>query len=279
MSPRQPNINPRTNRPDVNAGQSQRIGGNWGQNINRMPQQGNAINGNANRPSANDRFDRGTKHLSHIGGGGAGAKLYRINKAEDDMSRRKVGGIMLDADIIQDANQQKLDDSKNKRKNVIIIVLSMLLAISLAYLAIAIFGYVQNSKAENCRYNISTEVPAYWLIEGGRETKFAVREGLRSNTVYEINTSMVIESDDYVDIEVIITVTVNGKEIYISGLYEASDNMVRVENKNTWKYIGGHQGAGEVYLFGGLDFFGAPDGLNSTSVNINIYAEVTRVDN
>lgn len=230
-----------------------------------------------NRPSSSEKFERGSRTLSHISGGSSGAKLYRIDRPSQDDSRRKVGGIVLDTDIIQDANQQKLADTTNKRKTVTIVILSMLLALSLVYLVVAVAGYTRRGVEPNCRYHLSSEVDAYWLVENNTQTEFSVREGLANDRIYEIESLLVVNSDDKINIKISITATMDGNEIFIAGLYESADNMVRVEGKNAWVYVGGHQGAGQVHLFKGIDFFGSPAGLNSKNVDINIYAEITKV--
>ncbi len=230
-----------------------------------------------NRQSATERFERGSRTLSHMNGGTTGAKLYRINRPDQDaMSRRQVGGVVLDTELIQDANKQKLNSTKSKQKTAVIVVLSVLLALSLVYLIFAIAGYSKQSANPNCKYNLTSEVSAHWVVDDNTETEFSVREGLSSGKIYEIESILVIDSEDKVNIRLTITATLDGKEIFISGLDKSADNLVRVDGKNTWVYVGGHQGVGEVYLFNGIDFFGAPNNLTSENVNITVHAEITK---
>ena len=236
----------------------------------------NPNSANINRLSSSEKFERGSRSLSHMNGGSTGTKLYKIDRSnEGDMMRRKVGGVMLDADLIQDANKQKLENTKNKQKTAVIIVLSILLALSLVYLALAIAGYSNKGKEANCKYHIDSEVSAYWMIDNNTETEFAVREGLGSGKIYEIESILIVDSDDKVNIKITISAMLNGQEIFISGLYEAANNLVRVDGKNTWVYVGGHQGKGEVFMFKGIDFFGSPENLSSDNVKITVYAEIT----
>ena len=246
--------------------------------VGQRPQSpGNPNLSSINRLSSAEKFERGSRSLSHINGGSTGAKLYRINRSnEGDLMRRKVGGVMLDTDLIQDANKQKLTNTKSKRKTAVIVVLSILLVLSLAYLAVAIAGYNHRGKEANCNYYLTSEVSAKWMIDNNTETEFVVREGLSSGKVYEIESILIIDSTDKIDIKIMVTATVNGKEIFISGLYEAADNLVRVDGKNTWIYVGGHQGGGEVYMFKGIDFFGSPENLTSDNVKITVHAEITK---
>ena len=152
----------------------------------------------------------------------------------------------------------------------------MLLALSIVYLLIAIAGYTSRGKEANCKYLLNSEVSAEWKIDNNSETEFVVREGLSSGKVYEIESILVINSAEEINISITITATINGQEILISGLYEAANNLVRVDGKNTWMYLGGHQGVGEIYLFKGIDFYGAPENLNSDNVKITVDAQVTK---
>ena len=258
IPPRQP-INPRTG-------------------VNQSTQQPRNPNfSGINRPSASERFERGSRSLSHMNGGSTGTKLYRINRSnQTDTMRRQVGGVVLDTELIQDATNQKLNSAKSKQKTAVIVVLSVLLALSLVYLVFAIAGYTKQSKVANCKYYLTSEISAYWMVDNNNETEFTVREGLSSGKVYEIESILVIGSEEKVDIRITITATLDGKEIFISGLSEAVDNLVRVDGKNTWVYVGGHQGSGEVYLFKGIDFFGAPNNLTSDNVSITVHAEITK---
>ena len=229
-----------------------------------------------NRLSAGEKFERGSRSISHMSGGTPGAKLYRINRTnQDDLMRRKVGGIVLDAEIIDDAKQLKLADNKNKQKTAVIIVLSMLLALSLVYLAVAIVGYVRSGVEANCRYYISGNVPARWVIDSNEETEFAVREGLTSGSIYKLESILVIGTVDKVDIKITVTAKINEQEIFIAGL-DGANNIIRVEGENTWIYAGGHRGGGEVCMFEGIDFYGAPESLSSQNISIIVNAEITK---
>lgn len=255
---------------------SQRVNNPQPTGTNQVQHLNHFNNPNLSRRSASQRFERGSRSLSHINGGTSN-KLYRINRDnQGDMLRRQVGGVILDEDLIQDVNQQKLTATKSKQKTAAIVILSVLLVLSLLYLAFAIAGYSKNGKSNNCKYYITSDVSAHWVLDNNTETEFVLREGLASGKIYEIESILFIDSNEKVNIKITISAILNGREIFISGLEESADNLVRVDSKNSWVYVGGHQGFGEVYLFKGIDFFGAPENLTSDNVTITVHAEITK---
>ena len=71
--------------------------------------------------SAEEKLKKSMKGLSHMGGGGGGGLNIDTGitlNTDDKVERKKVGGVVLDVETIQDANKQKLQTS-NKRRNVV----------------------------------------------------------------------------------------------------------------------------------------------------------------
>ena len=229
-------------------------------------------------PASNkEKLEKSIKGLSFAGGGMGNTKLDSItdlNISTDAKDRKKVGGVVLDMETIQDANQQKLANKGNGRNNVIIVVLSLLLVLSLVYLAVAIAQYKQGKKVPNCYYEITSEVDARWMIDGRTNTKFVVGSGLESGTILTLQSELQINTLDKVDITLSLEVTIDGEEFIIAGLDGINDNLIRVEGKNQWKFRDGHEGGGLLYLFGGIDFSDAPMSLNSSNVYIKVTAIV-----
>lgn len=230
-------------------------------------------------PASNkEKLEKSLKGLSFAGSGVGSTKIDTskdLNTASNTKDRKKVGGVVLDMETIQDASQQKLSGKGNRRNNVIIIVLSLLLIISLVYLAIAIAQYNQSKKEPNCRYDIVSDVDARWMIDGRTNTKFVVGNGLEADTILTLQSELQINTLERVDILLKLDVKIDGENFIIAGLDGINDNLIRVEGKNEWKYRNSYQGGGLLYMFGGIDFSGAPSKLNSKNVSIKVTATIT----
>ena len=232
--------------------------------------------------SAEDKISKRLKSM----GSGLNANNTRLNLNKDTTSnsatRKKVGGVVLDIEAIEDATRQKFD-TKGKRNNVIILVLSLLLVVSLVYLAIAIIGYNKSKKVPNCIYKLNSQVSAKWIVEGGGDTEIVVKEGLGPDMIYLINSSLEINDASSVSLTLEIRVWLEGNEITISGLYMPNDNLVRVQNSNSadkyikYKYQGAITGGGKIEMFKGLDFSDAPVNLNSNNVKIEVIANIQKI--
>jgi len=229
-------------------------------------------------PASNkDKLEKSLKGLSFAGSGIGNTKIDTskdLNLDTGAKDRKKVGGVVLDMDTINDANQQKLSAKGNRRNNVIIIVLSLLLVLSLVYLAIAFAQYNQSKKEPNCRYNIVSDVDARWLIDGKTNTKFVIGNGLESGKILNLKSELQINTLDKVGIMLTVEVKIDGQDYVVAGLDGINDNLIRYDGTNTWEYRGGLEGGGLVYLFGGIDFNDAPVKLNSKNVSIKVEAIV-----
>lgn len=228
--------------------------------------------------SKEDKLKRSMKGLSHMNGGmGGGASLDSLNSAtkmsKDKSERKKVGGVVLDLDTIQGANQQKFE-TKGRRNNVIILILSLLLVISLVFLAISIVRYKNSKKKANLKYTV--EGSAEWVIEGGSKTEVLLRQGLARDMIYLIDTDLNITTSDSVSLIIEIEVLLDGSPILISGLHEANEKLVRIDNTNNYEYQGEIVGGGVIQIFDGIDFTDAPANLSSNNIKININAVVVK---
>ena len=227
--------------------------------------------------SAEEKLKKSMKGLSHMGGvGGGGLNLDTGAglSVDDKAVRKKVGGVVLDMETIQDANKQKLQTS-NKRRNVVILVLSLLLVISLVYLVVAIIGYINSKKPANCFYNVEGE--ATWLIEGEKKTEFRTPSGIGRDKIYVLLSALKIETTDSVELVVIVDARCDGEEVLIAGLYEINDNLVRVDGTNKFVYQLTITGGDTIQLFSGIDFKDAPYKLTDNNLKITVTAYVTRV--
>ena len=228
--------------------------------------------------SAKDKLEKSLKGLSFAGGGVGSSKIDLgpdITKTSNDKSRKKVGGVVLDLDTIQDANKQKLSAKSNRRNTVIIIVLAVLLVLSLAYLAVTLMAYFRGKKEPCLRYEMSTEVDANWLIEGNRRTEFAIRQGLESGMVYEIDSKLQVNTIQRVNISITLTIRVAGEEIVPAGLLGLNPKFINAPDTSHYVYQGGLEGGGIIDVFTGIDFKGAPSHLSSDNVQIIIKATLT----
>jgi len=254
-------------------------------NRNNAPSGLNQSNASSNRPpmrpSAEDRFNKSFKNLAYTSGGGGGAlnmassssSQGKHNAHSHTPSRKKVGGVVLDMETIQDANKQRLEKS-NKRNNVIIVVLSMCLVVSLVYLAIAILGFNNSKREPNCMYSVVGGGKAEWIIEGENDTEFVLRQGLARDHIYLLESSLKIKTTETVTLSIEINVLLDGEPILIAGLQDKNSNLIRVANTNQFVYQATITGGGTIHLFKGIDFSEAPNNLTSDNVVIEVIANV-----
>lgn len=231
--------------------------------------------------SAEEKLKKSMKGLSHLGGGGsmglnAGADETKSKKSSTN-ERKKVGGVVLDMDTIKDANKQKFE-TKGRRNNVIILVLSLLLVVALVYLAIAVVGYMNSKKDYNCRYKVEGTASASWVVEGGTKTNFTVADGLKRDMVFLIDSKLNIDTVESVALTIEINITHNGSPVIIYDLHEGNEKLTRPDkNSNKFVYQGSITGGGIIKMFGGLNFSNAPYTLNSNNVDIEIVATVNKI--
>lgn len=232
--------------------------------------------------TAEEKLKKSIKSLSHTSGGLGGGELSKsslTNKSSStkaDIGRKKVGGVVLDIETIEDATKQKFE-TRGKRNNIIIFILSLALVVSLIFLAIAIVGYQKGKKPANCIYKVEGDADAEWIVQGSKKTKFTLRQGLAPDTIYLVNSTLDIKTEESVVLTIEVEVLLDGKPISIFGLQDMHDNLIRVDGTNKYIYQGTITGGGKVLLFKGIDFSEAPAKLNSNNVKINVIANVNKI--
>lgn len=239
--------------------------------------QNNRMSNLASSSSAEEKLKRSMRGLSHMSGGmGSGildsSSVSSSRKSKEKVERKKVGGVVLDIDTIEGATKQSFDTGGG-RKNIIIIVLSLLLVVSLVFLAISIMAYKKSKKKPNLKYIV--EGSAEWVIEGGNITKIVLPSGLARDMVYMIDTDLKINTTDSVNVLIEIEVLLDGAPILIGGLDTDETKWLRVEGTNNYEYFEPIVGGGILQVFDGLDFSDAPSNLSSNNVKINIKAIIT----
>ena len=231
--------------------------------------------------SAKEKLSKSAKNLAYTSSG-IDAEVDEEEKPSKPASksstieRKKVGGVVLDLETIEDATKQKFD-TRGRRNSIVILILSLLLAASLVYLAVAIVAYNNSKKAPNCFYRVEGDASAEWIIQGGSRTDFVIGEGLAPNTIYLINSVLNVKTKESVMITVEIEVLLENEPILISGLQEAHSSLIRVQNTNKYVYQGTVTGGGQVLLFRGIDFSNAPDHLHSHNVRVKVTAKVNKM--
>jgi len=232
------------------------------------------------RMSAEDKLKRSEKTLSHASGGmgGVGTKspLSSMSKSSSKVERKKVGGVVLDLETIEDATKQKFE-TRGRRNNVIILILSLMLVTSIIYLAIAVIGYKNSKKPANCIYKVEGDAKAEWIVQGGSKTEFRISQGLSADTIYLLNSTLNIKTEETVIITIEVQVLLEDEPILIAGLQEANNNLIRVEHTNKFVYQGTITGGGKVLMFRGIDFSEAPGKLNSDNVEIKVIAVINKI--
>lgn len=234
-------------------------------------------------PSAEDRLNRSMRNLSYTSGGVGSntsfdiSKYTKRNQGQTEPTRKKVGGIVLDDETIKDVTNQKME-TRGRRNNVIILILCLLLVVSVTYLVITILQYNKGKRQPNCFYHIKGDASAEWIIEDSSSTKLIVPEDLKNNTKYLVASSIKINSTEAVLLTITVSVTCEGEEIEFFGLTGINDKLVQAStDSKTYMYDEEIVGGGTIYLFGGIDFQGAPAKITGKNIQINITADLTKV--
>ena len=232
--------------------------------------------------SAEEKLKRSLKSLGHASGG-MGSKStssVKLDTSAKDNARKKVGGVVLDVETIEDATKQKFE-TRGRRNNVIILILSILLVISLVYMSVVMIQYFKSKRDPNCVYTIQGDASKHceWVVLGGKQTEFVIPDELAPGTAYEVHSSLNINTDREVSITLEVIVTINGEHVVVEGLYNMSDNLIPTNDETANKYVydGTVSGGGLVFLFEGIDFKDAPIELTSKNVEIKVIANVNFV--
>lgn len=255
------------------------------ENSPKKPQSSNDANNfsspkstNLPRKSAEERLKHTMKNLSYTSGGSNNLNV-NLSKPTQPQStgRRKVGGVVLDMDTIQEATNQKID-TRGRKSTVVIIILAVLLVISLVYLAVSIVSYFNNKSEPNCFYKINAPegISAEWRVENAKDTEFMVCDGLGTDTIYLVSSSLIINSTDAVTIDITVKVTCEGKEVEITGLSEPNEKLLENDD-GSYSYDGVISGGGTIHLFEGIEFGRVPSYLTSRNVVIEVTATLTKV--
>jgi hypothetical protein len=243
--------------------------------------------------SAEDKLKKSLKSLSYTSGTSGGSTSRKTTKSTTTSSskttaskgttkeaRKKVGGVVLDVETIQDASKQKFE-TRGKRNNVIILLLVLVLVVSLVFLAITIVDYQRAKKSPNLRYSIQGTAGdvCEWSIAGGSRTKFIMAEGLASGLQYDLDSYLNVKTPAGVCITIEIIALLHGEPIQVEVAYDIDHNKtferVHDESGNVFKYIDStYVGGGVVHVFDGIDFTDAPYNLSSSNIEIEVVAYV-----
>ncbi len=274
MEPNKPNGTPRPSAPSTNRPTSTRSG------INRPATARPTSTPEDMRLSAEEKLKRSMKNLSYTSGG-AGTMDFnskvKASKPNEVKDRKKVGGVVLDLETIETSTNQKMQ-TKNKRNNVIILVLCLLLAVSLVYLAISIINYNNGKRKPNCKYSIRGSASAQWIVQDSDKTEVAVAPGLESNMIYKIKSEIKINTLEACSLIIEVNAYINNEPITFAGLEGMHDKLLPFKDQPTkYKYDGNITGGGTILLFTGIDFTDAPYTLTSQNVNIEVIAYVEKI--
>lgn len=234
------------------------------------------------RMSAEEKLAKGSRNLSHTSGAGMGNSNIDLSKytqkANATQQRKKVGGVVLDVDTIQDVNNQKIN-TRDKRNKVIILILVLALIVSLVFLTITIINYRRGKAPLTCSYKIEGDASdlCEWLIDGEPDTSFNAPRELSVDTIYNLKSQLKVNSDQRMMLILYIDVKYNDKDFLIYGLNGANENLQRTEGTNQFLYSGVIEGRGTIDLFDGIDFTDSPDGLSYESLSLTVLATVTKV--
>ncbi|MBQ3502186.1 MAG: hypothetical protein IJA72_00780 [Clostridia bacterium] len=235
------------------------------------------------RASAEEKLKKSLKNLSYTSGTSGGSTASTTSRSssttkKDD--RKKVGGVVLDVETIQDATKQKFE-TKGRRKNVIILILVLALVVSLVFVAISVLNYQKSKKAPNLKYTIQGDAGSLcsWVVGEGSQTKFVLKEGLSTGMAYMLTSSLDVKTPLSVNITIEIIALLDGTPIQVALSYEGDNTetftKVDDETKNIFTYNGTtHSGGGKLKVFDGIDFTDAPYNLTSENIEIEVIAKV-----
>lgn len=252
------------------------------EDLKKPTKKAGGVSNSPSKMSAEEKLKRSIKNLSYTSGGTGSMDLGSTSKStksstattSSEKTRRKVGGVVLDVDTIQDATKQQLQ-TKTKRNNVIILVLGLLLVISLVYLAIAIAGYYNAKKSPNCHYRVMGSANASWELRQSNKMDFIIASGLEPNMLYEVTSTLNIKTTSTVTVTIEVKASIDGEPMLIAGLSGAHDKLVRIsDDENKFVYDGSITGGGKFLMFTGIDFTDAPDNLTSDNLTLEIIAHV-----
>lgn len=242
------------------------------------------------RLSPEEKLQKSAKKLSYTSGSGLGqsgadlSKYIKKSASNSATERKKVGGVVLDMDTIQDVTSQKMN-TRDKRNNVIILILVLALIVSLVFLAITIVNYKKAGTPNNCFMKIEGDAGSSckWLVEGKEDVEFKVpqpdaRDGESLvDKVYRIKTQLVVNTTETVVLVINIKAEYNGAEFVIYGLTGMNEQLTRSsKDSNIFMFNGTITGGGTIDLFDGIDFTNAPNGLTSKNITLTITATVNR---
>lgn len=232
--------------------------------------------------SPEEKLARGSRNLSYTAGSGFGSgrmDLPRFSRHAHDPSqeRKKVGGVVLDVDTIQDVTSQKMN-TRDRRNRVIILVLSLALIASLLFLTITVLNYRKGSDPANCFFRIEGDAGANceWLVEGKKLTEFNPPKELDSTSVYKLKSQLLIDTAETVVIQLEVHVECNGKPFLITQLDNPHPLLTRAENTNIFVYSGTITGPKTVDLFDGIDFTSSPVNLSSQNLTMTVKVIVNK---
>lgn len=259
----------------------------------------NTQNGNVGvRLTPEERLQKSAKKLSYTAGSGVGQSGLN-SQSQPDLSkytnkayanqnsaneRKKVGGVVLDMDTIQDVTNQKMN-TRDKRNNVIILILVLALVVSLVFLTITIVNYKKSGEPNNCFFKIEGDAGSscQWLIEGRKDVEFKVPQPNVEDgeslvdKIYKIKTQLIVNTSETVMLVINIKAEYKGGEFIIHSLTGANEQLVRSSKENNvFVFNGTISGGGTIDLFDGIDFTDAPYGLTSKNIILTITATVTK---
>lgn len=241
--------------------------------------------------SAEDKLKKSIKNLSYTSGGSTKVASSSSSKSTSSSKRspkssskieerKKVGGVVLDVETIQDATKQKFE-TRGRRNNVIILVLVFALVVSLVFLAISIVSYQRSKRAPNLTYEIKGDASnsCQWVIENGSQTKFVLEDGLSTGLVYELTSELNIKTVESISVTIEIVALLNGTPIQVDLYYRGDNtetfNKVDVSGKNIFTYAETtYSGGGKLHIFDGIDFTDTPHNLTSKNVTLQVIASV-----
>lgn len=229
-----------------------------------------------------EKLARSSRNLSYTAGAGIGnshidLSRYARKPVDPGAERKKVGGIVLDVDTIQDVTSQRMN-TKDKRNRVIILVLVLALIVSLLFLTITVLNYQKGTAPATCFFKIEGDAGSAcgWLIENEDLTEFNPPDELNSTSVYELKSQLVVNTNVTVTLQLTIDVTCNGKPFLITQLHNPNPQLERLEDTNNFVYLGTITGPKIVDLFEGIDFTSSPEILSSQNLRMTVTAIVVQ---
>ena len=209
---------------------------------------------------------------------GADSPKANVPKGKkSDSLRSKLKQDSLDEVDLELLNEQsiKTRSFRGRRNGVVIVVLSLLLAISIAVIAV---GIAMRKMEYSCKLIIEGDVSAHFLIDDKKMTEFKVPASIGGNKVLKMDTDLNITSSGLYYVEFIVNVyqgSVLLNDVQLTGINVHEFNIS--SSGKTYRSISPIEGDRRIDLFTGVAISKAyTQTLNINNFKMEVIATISK---